>query len=377
MQQNKKKIKICFIAPKAYQLFNPKVKSTFGGAEVQLYILAKELIKENIFDVNFIVGDYGQPEVEEVEKVKLHKFPSPRKSDNLLKKASYAIILWKLLGKVKADVLFTTTSNSVTALVSTYCKFRNAKHFHRTSSDEGVNLGFIKKNGLMGKLYKYGLENSDIVITQNEEHRKMLLENHKISAVVIKNSITGQINEGKNKNFILWVSRCHPLKKPELFLQLAKNFEKEKFLMICPPSSDHKPYFKKIKKEAKNQQNVEFIDFVPFDKIQSYYDQAKIYVCTSDYEGFPNTLIQSGIAKTPFLSLKVNPDNILTQYDCGLFADGSMDKMKDGLKKILEDELLHKKLSENIQRYTLDNHDARINCKKLTKLIVENVEQSK
>lgn len=35
--------KVCFIAPKAYPLFNPDVKKVFGGAEVDLYFLATVL----------------------------------------------------------------------------------------------------------------------------------------------------------------------------------------------------------------------------------------------------------------------------------------------------------------------------------------------
>ena len=62
---------ICFIAPKAYQIFNPKIKSTFGGAEVQLYSLAKEISKNKNFDVNFMVADYGQKCMEEYEDVKV------------------------------------------------------------------------------------------------------------------------------------------------------------------------------------------------------------------------------------------------------------------------------------------------------------------
>jgi hypothetical protein len=37
--KNKSDVKVCFISPKAYPLFNPSVKKTFGGAEVDFYLL--------------------------------------------------------------------------------------------------------------------------------------------------------------------------------------------------------------------------------------------------------------------------------------------------------------------------------------------------
>ena len=61
--------------PKAYPLFNPQIKTVFGGAEVDLYLLATELAKDNDFAVSFITADYGQPPIETIAGVKiiLHK----------------------------------------------------------------------------------------------------------------------------------------------------------------------------------------------------------------------------------------------------------------------------------------------------------------
>ena len=38
-------MKVCFIAPKAYSLFNPSANAAFGGAEVQISLLSKEMAK--------------------------------------------------------------------------------------------------------------------------------------------------------------------------------------------------------------------------------------------------------------------------------------------------------------------------------------------
>ncbi len=59
-----KKNRVCFVSLKAYPLFNPDISSVFGGAEVDLYMLATELANDERFEVSFIVGDYGQPPLE-------------------------------------------------------------------------------------------------------------------------------------------------------------------------------------------------------------------------------------------------------------------------------------------------------------------------
>ena len=57
-----KPVRVCFVIMKAYPLFNPEIKSVFGGAEVDFYNLATELAKDKNFDVSCVVADYGQPD---------------------------------------------------------------------------------------------------------------------------------------------------------------------------------------------------------------------------------------------------------------------------------------------------------------------------
>ena len=67
------KIEICFIAPKAYPLFHPETSGVFGGAEVDLYILAVELAKDEKFKVSFVTADYGQNQHSIINNVQIIK----------------------------------------------------------------------------------------------------------------------------------------------------------------------------------------------------------------------------------------------------------------------------------------------------------------
>ena len=66
-----RRIRICYIAPKTYPVFNPDVGDYFGGANVDLYYLATEIAKDDKFESSFIVADYGQPDGEVIENVTL------------------------------------------------------------------------------------------------------------------------------------------------------------------------------------------------------------------------------------------------------------------------------------------------------------------
>ena len=80
-------MKICFISMKSYQLFDKLVDSTFGGAEVQISLLAKEMAKQGN-DVHLIVADFGQKSIQQIENITIWK--SFKLSDNLTSPARIA-----------------------------------------------------------------------------------------------------------------------------------------------------------------------------------------------------------------------------------------------------------------------------------------------
>lgn len=367
-----KRTKFCFIQSNAYSLFNSSSSSIHGGSELQLFLIAKELVKREDLEISFIVGDFGQESLEIYDNIKVYKSLSPQSSDNLLKKLLNAFRYWQLFKKVNCDIYFTSAANSTIGLVSLFCKLYSKKHIHRTAHVIDVDGSFARSNGLLGKLYEYGLTHANQIITQNKDHKKILRNKYNINAKVIKNSFV--INDREDiaqKSFILWVARAEKWKNPELFIELAGDFPAESFTMICPATHENPDYQLLIKESSKSISNLKFIDRIPFSEIQKYFNQAKVFINTSDYEGFPNTFVQAGIAHTPIISLNVNPDNFINEYDCGYDCNGDKNILKNMLKNLLDDEVLWRKKSSNIFSYVKKNHDIKTNIKLIEQMIEE------
>src|SRR5712691_6147069 len=68
------KPKLCIVSPWNYPLFNRENQSHFGGWEVRLALIAKELAKRGRLKVNLVVADHGQPHVERRESVTLYSW---------------------------------------------------------------------------------------------------------------------------------------------------------------------------------------------------------------------------------------------------------------------------------------------------------------
>jgi len=363
-----KKIKVCFVSPFAYGLFNPSSDLKFGGAEVQMYLISKELSMDVNFVVNFVVLDMGQASKMKYGKVNVYKvYKRGRGFLNLLK--APLILLYTLI-KIDPDVVINRAFGVEVGIGRFYSMFFRKKFIYSIASDKDVDKSrFIK---LRGKIFKYGFEKADYYIAQSQKQKEILEKTYKKkfdNLQVILNSYNLQKTSNLQKSIVLWVGSSMNLKRPELFLELAKNFSNEKFIMIMTKSNSNLNNWNKIEKLANKLSNLKLIEQVPFKKINNYFANAKIFINTSTIEGFPNTFLQAMMNKTPILSLKVDPDNFIINNECGLVCNDNYDKMIKKLNLLLENKELRKKMGENGFRYITKEHNIKKNIKYWKKLL--------
>lgn len=360
-------MKICFFNLNAYSIFNKESGASIGGTEIQLFLLSQHMSKNDNINVSFITGDWGQGDHETHGKVTVYKSISLQKRFINYLKAPF--IVWNKLRKINADVYIASSAGIEIGIISLFCLLSKKKFIYRTAHDMDCS-GEYSKQGVAGKIYDFGIKNANLVVTQTENNRLILQENYGIEAVVVKNAYNIPIKKELNKeNYILWVSRCEKWKNPIMALNIAASLPKYMFTMICNKQKYQEELFLKIKNKVAKLGNINFIERVPFDQIQSYYDKATLFIGTSEYEGFPNTYLQACIGGTPIVSYKVNPDNFITENNLGYCADGDLIKMIEQIKKILLDKNDWKVKSENAYRYVKENHDIDIVGKQWKKLI--------
>ena len=352
MAQHKKNVKICFIAPKAYPLFNPDIKKVFGGAEVDLYLLAGTLAKDEKFEVSFIVADYGQKKFEKIKNVNIIKSLDFKQNP-----LTSAIKIWNALKTANADIYMIKTASMGMSLVAFFCKFKNKIFIYRTASQRECDGTYLKQNRIAGKLFSFSLRKTTQIVTQNQNDRKNLKKTIGIESIVIPNAHHLPRLENLKRDTILWVGRSAKVKRPDLFIELAEKLPNEKFVMICQHATGDSSYGQLIEKTEKID-NLEFIKHVPFKQVDDFFLKAKVFVNTSDSEGFPNTFIQACKCATPILSLRVNPDNFISDFNCGICANGNWNGFLQQLKELL---LPEKQLEygRNARKYAEQKHDIK------------------
>ncbi|MHC4216312.1 MAG: glycosyltransferase family 4 protein [Planctomycetota bacterium] len=346
------KIRICFIAPKAYPLFDPETKGVFGGAEVDLYILAVELAKDDKFTVSFVTADYGQEQDKVLNGVRIIKSLDFRTNP-----LSGAVKVWRAMNLADTQIYFQEAASWGTFLVALFCKLNKKIFIYRTAHKREVDGTYIKKHFWAGKAFRWSLRQAAQTIVQNETDKSDLLRMIGVKSTVIPNAHHLTLTSEQEKDIILWVGRSAKVKKPELFLQLAEMFPSEHFVQICPQATGDDKY-DVLTDKANQVKNLEFIRRVEFNDIDKYFLRAKVFVSTSDAEGFPNTFVQACKHSTPILSLRVNPDDFLNRYKSGQCANGNWDTFVALLKQMLKPEEIDR-YGKNARKYAEQHHDIK------------------
>ncbi|MCG8570337.1 MAG: glycosyltransferase [Spirochaetes bacterium] len=360
---------ICFICPKAYPLFNNRIKNkTFGGAEVQISILAKHLANTNKnLIIKLLTADYGQNNKELYKNIEIWKSFSFNNNTIVKMKKFFSAFL-----KLNADIYIQRTMTSFSWLIALLCKIMKKKFIYMIASDSEVDLEYnLYKNRLSFYLSILTFKFSSHVISQNERQKK-ILERNKINNITIKSSCEIIHNHPfqKNKEYYLWIGRADEVKQPEIFIELAKLLPNINFVMICPKSTNlSKDDYSVLIDKAKKYKNLTFINHVDFLDTFKYYKEATGLINTSIYEGFSSTFIEAGRFGTPIISLNVNPDNFLVKYNCGFVCDGNIDELKNKVILLENNNNKYHELSGNIYQYVKNNHDIEKNSEEFLKLL--------
>jgi len=345
-------ISVCFVMLKAYPLFNPTVKSIFGGAEVDVYLLATELAKDKNFKVSCVVADYGQKPIEQHNGVTVIKSLNFNRSW-----ITWLPCLWRALRRADAAIYFRKIFSLVTVVVAMFCRCHKKSFLYRTAHTRECDGTYLKQHRFSGKLMLWSLRQAKAIFAQNLTDKNSLQPDIRVPIKVIGNAHHIPDVQNKPREMILWVARSAKVKHPELFLQLARQFPRQNFVMICPQATgDSDSDYDKLVSQTRQIDNLRFIERVPFEEIDDYFQQALMLVNTSESEGFPNTFIQACKCGTPVLSLSVNPDNFLNEYNCGLCAGGNQQLLAEMCAKMLDSDT-NKHYGQNARNYARKNHD--------------------
>lgn len=354
-------INVCFISLYAYPLFNPQAVGRIGGAEVQLYYMARGLAADDRFSVHFLTGNFGQPSYEVRDGVRLYGFFNPTGRFKYLRSVWGAYRLIRLLRHVNPHICMVRAPGFEAGLAALFCVLFHKKLVYMASQhfepERRKNYGM---HVVRWAIFKFVLRSADLVLSQHEDQQKQLRDYFKKDSVVRRNAYPvshDRALDRDHKNTVLWVGRCDVWKRPELFIELARFFPSTPFVMVCSPSGDD-VYYSRIKAVASAVHNLQFVPQVSFADMNPYFSSAMIVVNTSVSEGFPNTFLQAFDARAVIASLAVHVGGVMEKYECGLCAHDNFEQLKNNVDRVLNNVDLRKRMGMGGRQYLENHHNA-------------------
>lgn len=346
--------KIAFLSSYAHVVLDPTNPTNSGGAELQVALLAKELVAAGR-EVVLLSGDTGQPDGVEFAGVRVRnagKFHTGR----MLEMLGALPRVVRLLRMERPDCVLVL---GWTAWLFVLWLLRRPLGFRLgfiCGLDTEVNGTFERERPLLGRLFVFAMKRCDVRFAMTRLQESLFHEQG-LSCGFYRNLVLPRAfprNPVKTIDF-LWVSRCRKIKRPELFLEIARALPGARCEMICPPEDP--ALFARIEKEARTLPNMRLLPGVPYHEIQSHYDAARVFVNTSDWEGWPNSFIQAGLGHAALLSLRVRPDSLFTDYALGTCCDGDMNRLLEEARRFYENPATAAACGEECARFVQELHN--------------------
>lgn len=276
-----------------------------------------------------------------------------------------SLSLYKALTRINPAAILQMVAGAYTGIAAAFAKRKGIPLFFYLASDMDVarypNVGVESPVRLIDRmLYSYGRSRADYVVAQTETQSQMLLEGRGRAAdIVVPNFLPPEhqpIRKDGDIIRVLWIANFKKLKQPELFLDLAESFSdvpNVEFVMIGRSSSDG--WGSGVLARAQSVSNLTYLGELPVEDVESALSTAHIFVNTSEYEGFPNTFIQSWLRKVPTLSLNVDPAGILEREGFGR-RTGTLEAMRCSIETYLRDRSLLEAHGEAAQEFALQHY---------------------
>jgi glycosyltransferase involved in cell wall biosynthesis len=286
------------VAPTTWPVFSASNDiKVVGGAEVQQTMIAPALAKRG-YRVSMICYDYGQPDGIEHNGVTIHNMHKPDEGIPVVRYLHPRLTsLWRALGRADADIYYQRTAAAYTGFVSAFCRKNGRKAIYAGASDVDFIPGKQEIRYARDRLiFEHGLRRVDKVITQNPQQHQELLTHYGREGTLIPSCYSpppGATND--RAGYVLWVASLRPSKRAELALEIARRLPEHRFVMIGGPDPDRRSqeYFRALQEAAKKIPNLELKGFLPLAETERCFNRARVFLNTSEYEGFPNTFLQA------------------------------------------------------------------------------------
>lgn len=297
-----------------------------GGEEVQHAFLSRHLARRG-FQVTSLVGDFGQRAVEQVDGVEVRKtFALADGIPGLRFLAPRLVSTWAALVRADADVYYTSCAGPMAGVLASFCRRHRRRFVFRIASDADCAPATLMLGNVRDRLlYQYGLRRADAVLVQTRRQAELLARHYGVQAQLagMFTELPDTVPELEERSAdLLWIANLRAMKRPEWFVDIARQVPRLRCHMAGAAHPAEPALYRRVAVAAVALPNLRFHGQVRFGATHALFANARLFVNTSTFEGFPNTYLQAWANGVPVIAT-FDPDGVIAQHGLGLVVDSA------------------------------------------------------
>jgi glycosyltransferase involved in cell wall biosynthesis len=349
---------ICFVNSDNYPVLNPEYGSRYiGGESVQQTLLAREFARQG-WRVSMVCEDFGQPDGEVIDGIRIWKTFRTTEGIHVIRYVYPRLYrIWKALGKADADIYYQSCAGAMTGFVAKFCRQRNRRMVFRLAHDTDCIPGQqLIRFARDRKIYEWGMRRADWISAQSDVQQDLLAKNYRLESTITNMAVEiPDLSKNVEKDIdVLWVNNLRDFKRPDVLCEIAARMPDVNFVMIGGQVAGHESLHAGVEAAAKKLPNLSYIGAVPYHEVNEYFLRAKVFLNTSDSEGFPNSFLQAWVREVPVISF-FDPDSIIGTREFGVSPD-SQDQARAAIRRLLGSEEVRKTIGTRAREYVAGKH---------------------
>ncbi|HWB12519.1 MAG TPA: glycosyltransferase family 4 protein [Pirellulales bacterium] len=400
--------RVCFYRTNVAALLSGTPVCAMGGADLRAWEFARRLAKSDDFHVTFVVGDFGQAAVDELDGVAIRVWSEPWRrrvhaayrqyraartqlgntplhvsAFELSKSLPWLVAdrLWRGVHNSQAEqnfarllsdntpdvvVCFGATPDSADLIAT--CRRAGIPTVLCITGDAQI-LGDLGTDNFdapldVGRSRRVlaSLKSATEIIAQSETQQSLMRSRCNRAVRLIRNPVLpveGSLAIGDPA--VLWVGRAELVqKRPDRLWEVATRCPDIPFRVILNP--DAPGVWERLK--AEKPANIDLVARVPPAEMGAYFRSARLLANTSarlpdgaSMEGFPNAFLQAASLGVPVVSWEVDPDGFLSRHGCGVECGGDAEKMAAEVRRLWHDDGERAAIGRRACDYVASYHD--------------------
>jgi len=292
-----------------------------GGEEVQHALMSRYLARRG-YKVTSLVGDFGQRPLEQVAGVQVRKTFALRAGvPGLRFFAPRVSSTWAALKAADADVYYASCAGAMVGVMAAFCRRHKRRFVFRIASDADCSPATLMVGNPRDRmLYHYGLRRADAILAQTRKQADLLMQHYGLEARVagMFSDLPDSVRTlGERATDLLWLANMRSMKRPAWFLDVVRESPGLRCAMAGGAHPDEAALYEQVRDGAAALPNLRFHGQVKFGTTRELFADARIFINTSSFEGFPNTYLQAWANGVPVIAT-FDPDGMIASKGLGV-----------------------------------------------------------